>query len=604
MRTELEVNHPRRKPPTAVLCGALLAIAALTATACGNDQIGKPETFDLEDLDGKAAAVDATDSGTVFTFDKDTAQDTGATVADTTGSSGSSGSSGGSDSSGSSGATADGGGGTADAAGPVDAGTPDAGKQPITSCYGHCGIFLEGNPCHCNTGCGDTGDCCSDFKLVCTCKANKDCDDNNACTVDTCKLPDGVCKQIPFQNCCASDAECKGGTKCKLAKCLQGTCSLVDKDCDDGIACTADLCDDKSGDCSHKLPPTKCLIDGFCAHSGDQKPGSGGCEVCQPTVDASKWTAKAGSCLIEGKCVAAGTAHATDGCRVCDPKQSTDGWSVKTGYCYIDSTCYVSGQTPSSGATCATCKPTASQTAWSGTPGTCAVESGGAITCKKAGDPSPSGSCATCDPAKSTAGYTVKAGYCLIAGKCIKNGQAGTGADACRTCDAAKAPDKWTPKAKGAVCDDDDACTDATLCNDKGECKGKTIPTCCKTDSDCEHLKPQASCQAAKCLKSTGKCELQKLPADKCCTSGKCCDVATQTVKDKGTQCSTTKIGEEYKCEGKDVYKRPLYPGCSGDHGSKCGSTHLAGGAWAKTKTCADKTTCTLSSKTVPPVCK
>jgi len=58
-------------------------------------------------------------------------------------------------------------------------------------------------------------------------------------------------------------------------------------ECDDQLACTTDAC--TSGVCSHPL--------------------------------------QAGSCLIDGACVSAGTASAQDPCLTCDPARSTSAWS-------------------------------------------------------------------------------------------------------------------------------------------------------------------------------------------------------------------------------------------------------------------------------------
>lgn len=571
-----------------------LLVVTATATACGDETTAKakPDTGEADDTE----ATDVADSVAVFRFDNDTVEG-GGTDSGATGS----------------GATdanatlADGAssqrGPDADAA---DVGTPqDTGPVVLTSCKGKCGLYLEGNPCHCSAACEAEGNCCADFAVMCTCKVNKDCDDGNVCTTDSCQ--GGTCKQIPFQNCCASNAECKGSTACKTATCLDGSCTLLPKNCEDGLACTVDVCDEQDGKCAHKLPPTKCLIDGFCAQAGDKKPGSSGCELCQPDIDPENWTAKAGTCVIAGKCYESGTENPEVSCQVCDASASGDSWSVKSGHCWIGAECFVSGQNPSGGASCAVCKPSADKLGWSGTPGTCAVATGGSVTCLKKGDPGPSGSCAVCDPDKSTAGYTLQPGWCLIADKCVKGGTTGLADESCSTCDPATNTNGWSAKKAGEKCDDGDACTDGTLCNKSGKCVGKTLPGCCQSDADCDHLKQQAkACELPVCLKGSGKCELQKLSADKCCTDGKCCDAASQTVLPIGTKCSDFKAGLEYRCDGKNVEKREMFPGCSGVHGKECktGPEFQAGGPWQLVKTCGEKQTCDFVSKASQPNCK
>ena len=72
------------------------------------------------------------------------------------------------------------------------------------------------------------------------------CNDNNLCTVDTCKSDVGQCKNI--QKTCLTGYSCNKQT---------GNCELIDKcknvNCDDGNKCTDDSCDSKIGSCIHKL---------------------------------------------------------------------------------------------------------------------------------------------------------------------------------------------------------------------------------------------------------------------------------------------------------------------------------------------------------------
>lgn len=590
----LDPRHLKQTTSIGVLC-----VFAAGFAGCGDDDKPAPETFDLDKIDASADAIaDTVDAGKVFNFEDDTSD----TAVDQTQPSDTA--SGQTDA-----ATGDetigADSGNTDATGSGDdAAAIDTGPQQTNSCKGKCGLFLDNNPCHCNVGCeSEDGGCCGDYQLVCSCTAEKDCDDANACTTDSCNA--GKCKQIPFQNCCQSDAECSGSTTCKIAKCQLGTCGLANKDCDDGIACTVDLCDDKTGECSSALPPTKCLIDGFCADKDDAKPGSSGCELCQPQIDAKHWTAKAGACLIDDKCHAKDDAHPTDKCLVCAPENKADAWSVKAGHCFVDATCYVSGQKPVGGGDCASCKPSVSQDKWSGEPNTCAITTANGIECKKAGDKSPTGSCASCDPTKSTAGYTVSTGWCLIDALCVQDGNAGDGANVCKACNVKTSTTAWTDKATGAVCDDNNPCTDATLCNDKGACIGKTDPLCCQSNDDCKNLEiPSSPCEVGVCLKGSGKCELHKLGPDKCCTSGKCCDIANKVPRPAGTQCSESAAGYEYRCNENNEEKRELYYGCTGNHPSKCGPNDLAAGPWKPGKKCGADAVCTLTSKTIAPSCK
>ena len=96
----------------------------------------------------------------------------------------------------------------------------------------------DGNPC-------TTTDVC--FGGACTGVVGLTCDDGNGCTVDKCQIDKG-CTNSPQNNLACEDGNpCTSGDKCLFGKCSAGS----GLSCDDGIACTIDLCDTVVG-CSHK----------------------------------------------------------------------------------------------------------------------------------------------------------------------------------------------------------------------------------------------------------------------------------------------------------------------------------------------------------------
>ena len=126
-----------------------------------------------------------------------------------------------------------------------------------------------------NDPCQGDGDCapgalckpktCDDGNL-CTagdqCKAGAcggsalSCDDGNPCTTDSC-TPDGGCVHAVLKN----GSSCSDGSVCTVNDvCINGACTGAPK-CDDGNACTADLCDPKSGLCTN-TPSTGSCNDG------------------------------------------------------------------------------------------------------------------------------------------------------------------------------------------------------------------------------------------------------------------------------------------------------------------------------------------------------
>ncbi|MCB9739075.1 MAG: hypothetical protein H6747_07390 [Deltaproteobacteria bacterium] len=508
--------------------------------------------------------------------------------------------------------TADGGGGdgdtttgtdSADVAGTDDAGggAVDAGPTPVTSCAGSCGLYLEGNPCHCNHACAAAGDCCGGqgaYLAACACNVDGDCDDANPCTLDTCQDKGGskLCMNLPFEGCCSTDAQCSGGDGvCNLAACVDGSCTLLPKGCDDGVDCTVDTCDPANGACQHTLPKTSCVIDGACWKAGDAKPGSGGCQRCEPAVDPKVWTAKPGTCLIDGSCVDSGASESGNLCHVCVPDKAKDAWSVATGQCFIDGACYPDGASKL-GSSCAVCDSKQTQTDWSGKAGTCAI--GG--TCYSAGEGPAGASCASCDPSKSTAAFTVSGGGCFIDGACHAGKAAKPGSGGCEICDASKSTAAWTPQL-GLPCDDGDGCTANDACTSALVCKGKpTGGTCCKSDEECALQVNPGACEKAVC-KGDGSCAI--VPKSNCCSAGVCCDTENGVFEEKGTLCDLDPKKVEYKCEGGDGYARNYGPGCTGDNANKCSSAVVGYTEWTVVKACGAGTACSISPPS-PPVCK
>jgi hypothetical protein len=86
-----------------------------------------------------------------------------------------------------------------------------------------------------------------------SCLSQRDCDDRDACTINTCV--GGFCETyvVAAQNCCNEDADCRASNECVSAVCrgnrceyepaLSGPdCCVSDGDCSDGVPCTDDRC--------------------------------------------------------------------------------------------------------------------------------------------------------------------------------------------------------------------------------------------------------------------------------------------------------------------------------------------------------------------------
>jgi hypothetical protein len=103
---------------------------------------------------------------------------------------------------------------------------------------------------------------------------------------------------------------CDDDDPCTMGDQLEGGfCAGEPYGCDDGKACTADVCDGMGG-CVYGLEPGWCLIDGQCVEAG-ASPGEGNlCATCAPDLDAHAWTLSedgvcddGDACTIDDHCV-------------------------------------------------------------------------------------------------------------------------------------------------------------------------------------------------------------------------------------------------------------------------------------------------------------
>lgn len=173
----------------------------------------------------------------------------------------------------------------------------------------------------CTLGSGATGRCASGRCAACTVDA--DCDDGNACTLNRCDAGTGECSSQPIVGACDDGNACTTGDTCVSGMCrgqsattctsppgecfaAAGQCDPASGQCtypfanqgtacgDDGVACTADVCDG-SGSCTHPAAPvgTRCDDGDLCTYTdvcdaqgrcgGTPLVCSGGSGVCGPT---------------------------------------------------------------------------------------------------------------------------------------------------------------------------------------------------------------------------------------------------------------------------------------------------------------------------------
>lgn len=97
------------------------------------------------------------------------------------------------------------------------------------------------------------GSVCQHADVPDCCNRNAECDDGIACTRDRCT--DHVCRHTPRNSLCSDRKPCNGEEVCDpTVGCLPG----IPVDCDDGIACTVDKCNERSGVCQHTPDHSVC----------------------------------------------------------------------------------------------------------------------------------------------------------------------------------------------------------------------------------------------------------------------------------------------------------------------------------------------------------
>ncbi|MBL8678705.1 MAG: hypothetical protein JNK05_06050 [Myxococcales bacterium] len=92
------------------------------------------------------------------------------------------------------------------------------------------------------------------------CTRQEDCNDNIACTEETCVVG-GVCERI------ANDRMCPMGQRCFLGRgCASGSSCTRNEDCDDRVACTRDVCG-AGGVCQNIRDDSRCPAGDRCSYT-------------------------------------------------------------------------------------------------------------------------------------------------------------------------------------------------------------------------------------------------------------------------------------------------------------------------------------------------
>ena len=467
----------------------------------------------------------------------------------------------------------------------------------------------------------DDGDKCTPVdgcvKGACVGSGAKDCDDNNACTKDTCDGASGCKNDAGLLNdkpCDADGDACTQNDVCKTGSCTVGATKL----CDDNNVCTSDACNKTTGACVYTAvtEPTAC-DDGNVCTTGDacaakvcKASGTKGCDdskvctkdACDPNVtggctntaddtltceDGDKCTAP--DACKSGVCVAGGSKDCDDdnGCTddscnkadgKCAHKNVADAKACDDGdKCTQDDACKEGADGIS---TCATSNPVNCADNNPCTLDSCAKTTGCAhvavspgTACDKDSDKCTADKCS---------GTTCAAGSTTV---CDDKNPCTT--DSCNKltgdCGAVAVGD-------GTGCEDGSPCTKPDTCA-AGTCKAGPGVVCednkpC-TDNECTLAN---GCEYPSTADGTG-CDLDgsKCTPDTCKSGG--CAAASSKVCDDGNPCTTDSCtaatGACATAAGNDD--------ASCDDGSACtnGDKCAAGACKGTIKVCSDGNVCT-----------
>jgi len=137
----------------------------------------------------------------------------------------------------------------------------------------------DANLASCDDGIFCNGaDTCSDG--ACQVHAGTPCDDGVGCTVDSCDEVGDECANQPDDSVCDDGGYCNGAEFCDSLLDCQGGLPVG---CDDGVACTVDVCDEAGTTCTHAADDSICDDGTFC-NGAETCDVAGGCLSGAPPV--------------------------------------------------------------------------------------------------------------------------------------------------------------------------------------------------------------------------------------------------------------------------------------------------------------------------------
>lgn len=315
------------------------------------------------------------------------------------------------------------------------------------------GYSPNGTPCGNGVVCDGTESC---FGGTCIAGNTLACDDGNACTAELCAEPGG-CGHVAVSGCCNAIS-----------------------DCDDGNACTVDACSGIGGTCSHTQTAGCCLGDGDCNDgdlcTADHCSGPGGSCVASPI---------SGCCTSNADCA--------------DPGACLD----------------------------ASCDTTSHRCAVTSVPG----------CCTSAADCNDGNACTgdACDVGTGLCERAPLAGCCASDGDCADSDSCTSDVCVAGSCQHSAVPGCC---ATNADCDRGDPCSAETCDQRSHVCISRAVLGCCHSDNDCGG----SVCATVRCDLAQNRCATE--PIVGCCALDEGCDDGDACTVDRcqATTCSHTPI--------------------------------------------------------------
>ncbi len=144
--------------------------------------------------------------------------------------------------------------------------TDDSCNETTDSCDN------SANDSNCDNGLFCDGNETCDAVLDCQSGSTINCDDGVNCTTDNCNEGTDSCDNTPNNGACDNGEFCDGAETCDpIFDCVAGT----SVNCDDGVSCTDDSCNEASDQCDNTANDTNCDDGAFC----------NGTETCNAVLD-------------------------------------------------------------------------------------------------------------------------------------------------------------------------------------------------------------------------------------------------------------------------------------------------------------------------------